>query len=190
MIRLNEKDINTPEHFDNWFDNKIGVSDMKRFELGCKYFKGGLYVDVGCFDSIMPIILSERFPEAEIHALDFSPKVIGYFKVRFPKVKYQRIDTCYNLPYEDNSVDYLFSGELIEHLEEPQKFVKECLRVVKKGGVLVVTTPHEEANKESKIGGAMHLWSYDEKDLKDMGFTEITILKEENSLTFIAWQKK
>lgn len=190
MIRLNEKNINTPEHFDAWFDNKIGVSDMKRFERACQYFKGGVYLDIGCFDSIMPIILSERFPESEIHALDFSNKVIDFFKVRFPKVKYQRIEDCTRLPFKDASTDYVFAGEIIEHLEEPKTLVQEALRTLKKGGILCVTTPHIEAEKNHKIGGAMHLWSFDEKDLTDLGFTKVEIIKEENYLTWIAWQEK
>lgn len=190
MQRLNEKNINTPQHFDEWFDNKIGVSDMERLELSVKYFKGGTYLDIGCFDSIMPIILSERFPQADIHALDFSPNVIKFFKERFPKVKYQLIGDANSLPYENDTVDYIFAGEIIEHMEEPVKLVKECLRVLKPGGTLCISTPHIEAEKAQKIGGAMHLWSFDKKDLEDLGFTEIQVLREQNFFTWIAWQTK
>lgn len=193
MKRLNKENINTPEHFDHWLerlDLKFGTSDIERIELLARHFDGGVYVDVGVFDSPMPKTLSERFPDAEIHALDFAPKVIETFQPLCPKVKYQVIETCYHLPYQDNSVDYVVAGELIEHLEEPQKFIDECNRVLRKGGWLAISTPHEEAEKTSKIGGPMHLWSYDKKDLEDMGFQEIMVIRELNFFTWVAWQKK
>jgi len=50
------------------------------------------------------------------------------------------------LPYEENSVDYIFNEHFIEHLtvEEGQKFFSDCLRVLKPGGVLRTATPDLE----------------------------------------------
>lgn len=193
MKRLNTVDINTPEHFDGWLERlelKFGTTDIERFELLARHFKGGVYVDVGVFDSPMPKTLSERFPESEIYALDFAPKVIKTFQPLCPKVKYKVIDTCYKLPFADGEVDQVVAGELIEHLETPAEFIKECLRVLKPGGYLAISTPHIEFDKLSKIGGPMHLWSYDKQDLEDLGFSEVMILREQNCLTWVAWQQK
>lgn len=190
MKRLNEENINTPGLFNDKFIRALGATDIERFELLAKYFKGGIYVDVGCWDSPMPMILSERYPKSQIYALDFADKVIEFFASKFPRVKYTLIKSCYELPFEDNSVDYVVGGEIIEHLEEPDKFIQECKRILKKGGYLAVSTPHIEAEKDSKVGGPTHIWSYDEQDLKDFGFNEITFIKEENYLTWVMWQQK
>lgn len=47
------------------------------------------------------------------------------------------------LPYEDGSVDFVYSEHFIEHLtaEEGLSLLKECRRVLKPGGVLRVATP-------------------------------------------------
>jgi ubiquinone/menaquinone biosynthesis C-methylase UbiE len=193
MQRLNKEDINTPDHFDDWLlrlNDEFGTSDMERMELLVKHFNGGVYVDVGVFDSPMPRILSERFPGSEIWALDFAPRVIEVFQPLCPNVKYKLIETCYNLPFKDGSVDYVVAGEILEHLEVPQDFIKECLRVLKPGGWLALSTPHEEINKAAKIGGPMHLWSYDKQDLQNFGFTDVMALREQNCLTWVAWQQK
>jgi len=190
MQRLNKENINTPQWFNERFDNKLAVADMERLEKLAENFTGGVYVDVGCWDSIMPVILSERYPKSKIYALDFADRVISFLSPRFPKVKYQTIETCYKLPFEDNSVDCVVAGELIEHLDEPQVFVNEALRVLKPGGYLSISTPHSEAEKLHHIGGPIHVWSFDENDLRQLGFTTIEVVKEGNFLTWIAHQKK
>lgn len=52
-------------------------------------------------------------------------------------------DLRYPLPFEDNSVDFIFHEHFIEHLtiEEGQKSIKDCMRVLKPGGVLRMATP-------------------------------------------------
>lgn len=44
------------------------------------------------------------------------------------------------LPWEDNSFDAMITGELLEHLDDPASFLKECVRITKPGGFLFVTT--------------------------------------------------
>lgn len=190
MKRLNEDNINTPALFNEKFRYGLGITDLVRFEKLAKYFKEGLYVDVGCWDSPMPLILSERHPESRIFALDFADKVIDFLAPRIPKVTYAKIETCYALPFLDEMADCVVGGEIIEHLEEPKKFIEEALRVLKPGGWLAISTPHVEFEKTHKVGGPTHVWSYDEQDLKDLGFTEIETLQEDNYLTLIAWQQK
>lgn len=189
MKRINQNNPNTPDKFDSKFSGSLGLADMDRLYALAKYYKGGTYVDVGCWDSIMPIILAERYPTSEIYGLDFAGEVMSYLGKRFPKVKYERIDSCYSLPFSDGEVDYVVAGEVIEHLEDPEKFIKECLRVIKPGGWLAISTPWRETDKQSCYGGDLHLWSFDEEDMKKFGFTEITTLKEERTISMLAWQQ-
>lgn len=46
-----------------------------------------------------------------------------------------------HIPVEDNSFDTLLLTEVLEHLEEPMDVLKECFRVLKKGGKLIATMP-------------------------------------------------
>lgn len=191
MIRLNKENINDPAHFDERFTGEFGYTDMERFEKLAKYFKGGSYADIGVFDSPMPKLLSERFPEASIHALDFAPQVIKLMQPQAPKVKYMRVDDAMKLPFADESMDYVVAGEIIEHMESPKDFVAECLRVLIPGGWLAVSTPHEEYVKASKIGGPFHLWSFDAADMSELfPGAEREILKEGNHLTWLTWLQK
>lgn len=54
------------------------------------------------------------------------------------------IDALRKLPFNDESVDFINCEHMLEHLEYGacEKFLAECRRVLKKGGVLRISTPN------------------------------------------------
>ena len=69
------------------------------------------------------------------------------------------------LPYNSNEFDTLLAGELIEHLKKPKKFVKEANRILKKNGLLIITTPNRGSlinrifhNNETPIHFSLFTW--------------------------------
>lgn len=46
------------------------------------------------------------------------------------------------LPFADNSFDFVFSGELVEHTFNTDYFISEIRRVMKEGAYLILTTPN------------------------------------------------
>lgn len=46
------------------------------------------------------------------------------------------------LPFRSASLDGILAGEIIEHVYDPALLLRECHRVLKPGGVLVLTTPN------------------------------------------------
>jgi ubiquinone/menaquinone biosynthesis C-methylase UbiE len=70
-------------------------------------------------------------------------------------------------PISDNSQDLVFATEVIEHLtnEEVTKVLAECLRVLKPGGRLFLTTPNDENLDSEKTlcpecGCIFHRWQH------------------------------
>lgn len=58
--------------------------------------------------------------------------------------KNEQIDRLYDgktIPFEDNSFDNLLCFEVLEHVFEPDQFLRELNRVVKPGGKVLLTTP-------------------------------------------------
>jgi len=49
------------------------------------------------------------------------------------------------LPYKNASFDFLVAFDLVEHLPDPGKFFAEAVRILKKGGELILTTPNPES---------------------------------------------
>jgi predicted SAM-dependent methyltransferase len=53
------------------------------------------------------------------------------------------VDITKKLPFDNNSVDYIFCEEAIEHinLNDGIGLLKECLRILKEGGIIRIATP-------------------------------------------------
>lgn len=45
-------------------------------------------------------------------------------------------------PFEQESFDAIFCGEVIEHVFDPDHLLDECLRVLRPDGILILTTPN------------------------------------------------
>jgi len=60
---------------------------------------------------------------------------------------YVRRDVTKGIPFPSDSVDFIYSSHMLEHLrkDETVAVLAECLRVLKKGGVLRVTVPDLKA---------------------------------------------
>jgi len=52
------------------------------------------------------------------------------------------LDVGAELPFRSATLDGIFAGEIIEHVYDPALLLRECRRVLRPGGVLVLTTPN------------------------------------------------
>jgi SAM-dependent methyltransferase len=74
------------------------------------------------------------------------------------------------LPLADASIDLFFSGESIEHVKFPPRFLSEIYRVLKEDGQLVITTPNRDAIKykeqnEEYCTSPEHFWLFNYEEL-------------------------
>lgn len=49
-----------------------------------------------------------------------------------------------NLPFKDNTLDYVLTSHVIEHFFDPIKALKEWHRVIKPGGYIFIIAPHKD----------------------------------------------
>jgi 2-polyprenyl-3-methyl-5-hydroxy-6-metoxy-1,4-benzoquinol methylase len=76
--------------------------------------------------------------------LGFSVEACDLFPEQFgvPEVPIKYADLSERLPYDDGSFEFLSCLEGIEHLEDQFAFIRECWRVLRPGGRLLVSTPN------------------------------------------------
>ena len=55
-------------------------------------------------------------------------------------------------PLEENTYDVVISQEVIEHIEEQDKYFDVCFRILKPGGYLILTTPNKKVF-DHMVGG-------------------------------------
>ena len=47
-----------------------------------------------------------------------------------------------NLPFPDNSFDIVYSTNVLEHTKDPEKVIREAIRVCKRGGIIQIVAPN------------------------------------------------
>lgn len=149
---------------------------------------GQRVVDMGCGVGAFTKLLYGMKPKCEIWGTDISAKAMFDNTNECPHIKYleQTIGKQDLLP--DDYFDVVFSGETLEHLDDPNDLFKDAHRVLKTGGKFVVTTPNK-----NWIVSPEHTWEFDHDDVKrlyeDNGFHRIRFVYlpgEEATLVIMA----
>jgi SAM-dependent methyltransferase len=73
--------------------------------------------------------------------LDYDSSAVEHVRARYPRVDMRQGDLA-ELPLPDESVDIVVNFQVIEHLWDQPQFIRECLRVLKPGGRLLISTPN------------------------------------------------
>lgn len=95
-------------------------------------------LDVGCGDGAL---IRNFFSDGVMYGVDISDVAVGNALNRGIIAKKITIDSE-KLPFEDGFFDLIIMGEVIEHLINPDFTIREIRRVLKEGGVLLLSTPN------------------------------------------------
>lgn len=66
----------------------------------------------------------------------------------------------YPWPWADGSISGIHASHVIEHLPDQEKFIWECLRILKKGGFLRLNVPHSSGVLANGCMGHYRTYSY------------------------------
>ncbi|GGC51874.1 class I SAM-dependent methyltransferase [Hoyosella rhizosphaerae] len=73
--------------------------------------------------------------------LDYDQQATEHVARRYPSVTAMRANLA-TLPLANNSVDVVVNFQVIEHLWDQVQFIRECARVLRPGGELLISTPN------------------------------------------------
>jgi SAM-dependent methyltransferase len=98
-------------------------------------------LDVGAGDLQLTAELAKQRVRAVI-AADAAPRIetLGYVARRLTRLRLVRADGM-RLPLADGSVDRVLGSSVLQMVPDPMALLAECRRVLKVGGVLVLTVP-------------------------------------------------
>lgn len=86
-----------------------------------------------------------------VDAIDVSEEVIRLAQTFEPRANYTVIESELSLPFDDGVFDHCYSSEVIEHVFDIRAYLSEIHRVVKPGGMLMLTTPYHGVVKNTVI---------------------------------------
>lgn len=97
--------------------------------------KNCILCDIGCgFNAKFLLDISDYISEG----YGFDKKIDNK---RINNICIQNAEIANNIPLEDESVDCVTLLAVLEHLNNATKVLSECFRILKFGGVLILTTP-------------------------------------------------
>ncbi|HEX3258836.1 MAG TPA: class I SAM-dependent methyltransferase [Pseudonocardia sp.] len=99
----------------------------------------GVVLEAGCGEGYGADLLAGG--ATRVLALDYDAAAIGYVGRRYPRVSAARANLV-ALPVRDGGVDAVVSLQVVEHLWDQGRFLRECRRVLAAGGALFLSTPN------------------------------------------------
>jgi len=98
------------------------------------------------------------------------------------------MDLTLGLPYQDGTVDYIFHEHFFEHLtpEQGKLLVKECMRVLKIGGVMRIATP----DLVEAVDKYLNMEIKDDPIIKRYQLHHVKTKAERLNMAFSAWGHK
>lgn len=94
-------------------------------------------LDLGCGEGTRLNLINNK--NAVKVGVDISPAAISLVKKQYPKITFKKIS--YNLPFPDNFFDFVYSAFVLEHTKDSERFIKEAVRVLARGGILLFVAP-------------------------------------------------
>src|SRR3989339_613748 len=124
-------------------NKKVGYVHYHRYEKAIEYgnFRSGqkvlnIWSRMGGF---IPYI--RKIPQIELMNYEVSPKFIEQAKIKFRNEDFSQTDLENLEDLQDDYFDRVVSLETLEHAPKPLEFVKELYRVLKPGGLLIMSLP-------------------------------------------------
>lgn len=128
---------------------ELTIESLEKWEKNLNSSSKIRVLDYGCGDAVMVRFFNERGYEAE--GVDISEVAINKNKRNFPDFRFNLITPDTRTPYQDNSFDVIFCSEVIEHLYDVHFTFNEFNRLLRPGGLLLLTTPYHGLLKNLAI---------------------------------------
>lgn len=124
---------------------------------------GAKVLDVGANSGEMMRLL-QTAKQCRVKGVDLSLLAIEEAKKKGTKVLYADAE---NLPFKDASFDVVILREVLTHIHEPLKALKEIRRVLKPKGFLIGSAPHANLERIAWDEKRLHHRYYDENTIQE-----------------------
>ena len=139
---------------------------IARYIMARRYLPAaGLVLDAACGLGYGSAALACTHPGVRVVGLDNSDYAVAYaaacYSPTYANLAFQTGDACDLSRFGDATVDLVVSFETVEHLREPERFLGEIRRVLKRGGRFVCSVPNMWVDEHGKDPNPWHFHVFD-----------------------------
>ncbi|HDZ61451.1 MAG TPA: class I SAM-dependent methyltransferase [Candidatus Pacearchaeota archaeon] len=110
-----------------WAYNKIPLKSKTLLDGGCAWGYGTRFFKKKCINT---------------YGIDPNKDFIKIAKERYSHIKFINCG-LEKTPFQNNFFDVIILNDVLEHVKDEKRVLNEMYRVLKKGGNLIITTPHK-----------------------------------------------
>ncbi|WP_294379377.1 bifunctional glycosyltransferase family 2 protein/class I SAM-dependent methyltransferase, partial [uncultured Clostridium sp.] len=137
-------------------------------------------LEVGCACGSTLLEIKNKYRNANLYGIELNDSVVNIAK-HVADVRCGNIENFDFSVYKEESFDYIIFGDVLEHLNNPDKIINEILKYLNKDGYVLASIPnvmHFSVLKDLLINGN---WTYQEDGILDRThlrfFTKNEIIK-------------
>lgn len=115
---------------------------LERYRHASQFVQGRVVLDAACGTGYGSALLMDA-GATRVDGIDLSVDAVSFAETHYkrPGLRYQQGDVT-KLPFADCTYDIYVSFETIEHIPDENAYLEEAHRVLKPGGLFIVSTPN------------------------------------------------
>ncbi|MCX7954406.1 MAG: class I SAM-dependent methyltransferase [Bacteroidales bacterium] len=147
--------------------NAVVSEHVHRYIFASNFVKEKITLDIACGSGYGTSYLAKH--AKYVYGIDIDSETINENKKIYKEKNIQFIHAdAHNIPLDNESIDVVVSFETIEHLYNANLFLKEIKRVLKKEGMLLISTPNKKNSEENNIKNDYHIREYYEHEFRNL----------------------
>jgi ubiquinone/menaquinone biosynthesis C-methylase UbiE len=133
----------TGERLETFVQNEATTEHLHRYAMAMELAGGKNVLDIACGEGYGTNLLAGK--AAQVTGMDIDTLTIKKAAEKYQQENIQFTEAnAEKIPAADNTFDLVISFETLEHVTEQQLMIQEIKRVLKKDGILLLSTPDKK----------------------------------------------